>query len=257
MRVLVTFAVEAEFAPWRKLRKFHERTLGAEHWSAGVRVETVQIGDHTVYVFLTGIGITFFDFAVAKCFKEAGVGVVISSGLAGSLKESYPALTIVCPSRVVGLTDATGTAVTRAVFELAVKSKATAIETLLTSSHIIDSHEEKARLSTFADAVDMESRHIIESFLEELIPVGVIRAISDGNEEDLPINFEKCLTSSGRVRTIPLLKELARNPAKVPELIRFGRQSRAAAEKLAGFLDGFIQLLRPELLLGEIAEKVL
>ena|SRR5271157_1634103 len=256
MRVLVTFAVEAEFAPWRKLRKFRERKLCAEHWSGGVCVETTQIADHTVYVFLTGIGITFFDFAVAKCFKEAGVGVVISSGLAGSLKELYPALTIVCPSRVGGLTDATGTAVTRAVFELAVKNNATAIETLLTSSHIIDSHEEKARLAMFADAVDMESGQIIAAFLQEQIPVGVIRAISDGSEEDLPIDFEQCLTSSGRVKTIPLLKELARNPAKVPELIRFGRQSRAAAEKLAGFLDGFIQLLRPELLLGETEERV-
>jgi nucleoside phosphorylase len=257
MRVLVTFAVEAEFAPWRKLRKFRERTLCAEHWSGGVCVETTQIADHTVYVFLTGIGITFFDIAVAKCFKEAGVGLVISSGLAGSLKESYPALTIVCPSRVGGLTDATGTAVTRVVFELAVKSKATAIETLLTSSRIIDSHDEKARLAKFADAVDMESGQIIGPFLQEQIPVWVIRAISDGSEEDLPIDFEKCLTSSGRIRTIPLLKELARHPAKVPELIRFGRQSRTAAAKLAGFLDGFIHLLKPELLLGEIEEKVL
>jgi len=139
---------------------------------------------------------------------------------------------------------------------LAVRSRATAIDTLLTSSRLIDSHEEKARLSTFADAVDMESRHILESFLAEQIPVGVIRAISDGSEEDLPIDFEKCLTSSGRLKTLPLLKELVSKPAKISELIRFGRQSRAAAEKLVGFLDAFIQNLKPEFLLNVEAEKV-
>jgi len=256
LKVLVTFAVEAEFAPWRKLRRFRLSTIGAEHWSGGVRVETTAIGDHTVFVFLTGIGIKVFDFATAKCCKEAGVEVVISSGLAGSLKKSLPALTIVCPSRVGGLADATGTAVARPVFQLAVRNKATAIETLLTSSRIIVTHEEKARLGMFADAVDMESGQIVAAFLQEQIPVGVIRAISDGSEDDLPVDFEKCLTSSGRVKPIPLLKELARKPAKVPELIRFGRQSRAAAEKLAAFLDGFIQMLKPELLLGETEERV-
>ena len=256
MRVLVTFAVEAEFAPWRKLRKFREGTLGAKHWSGGVHVESTQIGEHTVHVFLTGIGIKCFDFAVAKCFKEAGVEVVISSGLAGSLKELYPALTIVSPSRVGGLTAASGTAVTRAVHQLAVKSSATAINTLLTSSHIIDSHEEKARLSQFADAVDMESSHIVESFLGEQIPIGVIRAISDGSDEDLPIDFEKCLSPSGKVKPFSLVKELALKPGKIPQLLRFGRQSRAAAEKLAAFLDGFIQMLKPELLQGEIEERV-
>src|SRR5271169_6067930 len=101
VRILVTFAVDAEFAPWRKLRKFRESTLGAEHCCGGVRVETTQIGDHVVYIFLTGIASKLLDFAAAKCFRQAGVEVVISSGLAGSLKESYPALTIICPSRVV------------------------------------------------------------------------------------------------------------------------------------------------------------
>jgi|SRR5271165_3433319 len=255
MKILVTFAVDAEFAPWRRLRKFQESTLGAEHSSGGVPVATTRIGDHGVYIFLTGIGSKLLGFAAAKCFRQAGVEVVISSGLAGSLKGSYPALTIICPSRVAALKEATGMAVTRAVFEMAVRSKATAIDTLLTSSHIIDSREEKARLAVLADAVDMESRHIVASFLEQQIPVGVIRAISDGSEEDLPIDFENCLTSSGKVKSIPLLRELARKPAKVPELIRFGRQSRAAAERLVRFLDSFIQELKPELLFSEIEKK--
>jgi len=255
MQVLVTFAVEAEFAPWRKLRKFRPGSVGAEHGSGGVRVEQAQVGDQTVYVFLTGMGINSFDCFTTKRFKEAGVEVVISSGLAGSLKQSFPALTIVCPSRVGALGASTGTPVTRSLFELAVKRKAIAIGTLLTSVRIIDSREEKARLSMFADAVDMESCPIVESCLDAQIPVAVIRAISDSSEEDLPIDFEKCLTSSGEVRAIPLLKELARNPAKVPELIRFGLQSRAAAEKLVGFLDDFIQTLKPEFLLSELEER--
>jgi hypothetical protein len=128
------------------------------------------------------------------------------------------------------------------------------VDVLLTADRIVDTREEKQRLALFADVVDMESRHIMSKFIDENLPVAAIRAISDASSQDLPVDFAKCLTSQGRIKKGALLKELLGHPAKVPELIRFGRQSRNAAKGLAVFLDGFIEALTPEILQDQTVE---
>jgi nucleoside phosphorylase len=243
MRILVTFAVEAEFAPWRALRAFRKVRVNPDHWSGGAEVQEVQIGGCTVWVILTGIGIKSFDFAVASCLKAAGVSLILSSGLAGSLKREYAPEEIIVPKKVGTQRDASGILLPTGPVSFAESRGAKVIATLLTSDHIIGTQEEKNRLAIFGEAVDMESFHVASAFTDEAVPVAVIRAISDGSEEDLPIDFTKCLTPDGRVRPGALLKELLEHPAQVPELIRFGRQSRSAARKLSSFLDSFILAL--------------
>lgn len=256
MRVLVTFAVDAEFAPWRKLRKFRSCVLSASHWSGGVRVHEAEVGGHTVWVYLTGMGIKSFDFKCAICAKAAGAEAVVSSGLAGSLNSTYSALSVIAPRHVGMLRHAMGLGVTRGLLELAEQKGATLVDGLLTSDRIIDSREEKERLSQFADVVDMESFHVVQAFIEEKIPVGVIRAISDGSEEEMPVDFDKCLKVDGSVKVMPLLRDLAKQPSKLPALIRFSRQSHAAAEKLARFLDSYVLSLTSEMLKERGVEAV-
>jgi hypothetical protein len=139
---------------------------------------------------------------------------------------------------------------------LAERQGATVIETLLTADHIIDSPAEKARLSQFADAVDMESFHIVHEFSLEAAPVTVIRAISDAANETLPLDFSKILTNTGQVKVAPLLKELVLQPTKIPHLTRFAKQSRQAARNLANFLEVFLRALTPEQIHSEARTSV-
>jgi nucleoside phosphorylase len=254
MKVLVTFAVDAEFAPWRALRAFKKTIINSNHWSGGTEVHESRIGDCTVWVFLTGIGIKWFDFDSASCLKNAGVNVVLSSGLAGSLKAECAPEQIVVPKRVGNLRDANGVPMASALVLLGERRGARVLDTLLTADHIIGTAEEKNRLAIFGEAVDMESFHVASGFIDANVPVATIRAISDGSEQDLPVDFAKCLTSQGQVRAGALLRELFASPTKVPELVRFGRQSRSAAQKLASFLDGFVQALTPDMLNCERTE---
>jgi adenosylhomocysteine nucleosidase len=256
MRVLVTFAVDAEFAPWRKLRTFRETVLTPDHWSGGVRLHEATVDGHTVWVYLTGMGIRSFDSKYSLCVKAAGAEAVLSSGLVGSLNSKLAPLSIVSPRRVGTPRDTVGIGVSKSLLELAAKIGATPVDGLLTSERIADSREEKERLSRFADLVDMESFHVVKAFRDEQIPVVIIRSVSDGSGEQMPVDFEKCLDPDGSVKVLPLLKELAKQPGKVPALIRFGQQSRAAAEKMVEFLDDYIQALRPELLEERVAEAV-
>ena len=174
--------------------------------------------------------------------------MILSSGLAGSLKREYGPEEIVVPKKVGTQRDASGILLPTGPVSFAESRGAKVIATLLTSDHIIGTQEEKNRLAIFGEAVDMESFHVASAFTDEAVPVAVIRAISDGSEEDLPVDFTKCLTSDGRVRPGALLKELLERPAQVPELIRFGRQSRSAARKLSSFLDSFILALTSDVI---------
>jgi nucleoside phosphorylase len=248
MFVLVTFAVDAEFAPWREIRRFRKVKLNEKHWSGGADVYETQVGDCCVWVILTGMGIKSFDFKSALCLRSAGLDAVISSGLSGALKGPYRVGQIVVPKRVGTLSDAAGLSTAASLADLAERQGATIIESLLTADRIIDSQGEKARLAQFADAVDMESFHIVHEFSLEAAPVTVIRAISDAAHEDLPLDFSKVVTNTGQLKVGPLIKELVLQPTAIPDLVRFAKQSREAAKNLVHFLDVFLRALTPELI---------
>ena len=126
------------------------------------------------------------------------------------------------------------------------------VETMWSADHIVESGEEKSRLAETADVVDMESYHLLGAFASSKIPAVVLRAISDGNDEDLPVDFSRCLTKEGKVKAGPLLKGLLARPSRVPGLIRFGVRSRKAAANLAQFLDSFIAAMPPEAVKSEL-----
>src|SRR6266851_5903896 len=108
MRILVTFAVDAEFAPWREMRTFRKAKANPDHYSGGREVYEASIGANTVWVFLTGIGIDSFDFEGACCFVDSGVEAVVSCGLAGALSDKLTVEQIVVPARVASLKDERG-----------------------------------------------------------------------------------------------------------------------------------------------------
>ena len=86
MRVLVTFAVDAEFAPWRKLRHFSSINYD------GLQLWRTTIGETIVIALLTGMGAPSAAQAMGLMMKMADedkyFDVCVSSGLAGALKKT-------------------------------------------------------------------------------------------------------------------------------------------------------------------------
>ena len=98
MRILVTFAIEAEFAPWRKLREFEKSAPGKTSKSAGLSGFVTTIEGNKVQVLLTGMGSEACEETLSQYELRRGEGpdLVISSGLAGGLAPSLkPGDTIV------------------------------------------------------------------------------------------------------------------------------------------------------------------
>ncbi len=247
MRVLVTFAVEAEFAPWRKRHAFERVSAVDSPVVEHAPVFKGRLGGIQVDVLLTGIGWEVPNYNVArKGLRELLAqkpDVCVSTGFAGGLNPSLRVGDIVVAKELTLRQESPRVRSSRAILEAAVRSGAKLAEILITENHIITKASAKNALSRFGDMVDMESYHILEMISGTKIPAVTVRAISDASEEDLPLDFSKVLTRNGEVKKIELFLSVARQPNQIPKLLRFGIKSRRSAISLADFLDRFISVL--------------
>jgi hypothetical protein len=107
---------------------------------------------------------------------------------------------------------------------------------------IVDANE-KIELGRIADVVDMESGDVLYEARAFGARVVAIRAVSDSSDKDLPIDFNRVVNNEGDVSIPRVLGEVLKRPTALPSLMKFGRQSRAAAEKLAIVLDRYVECL--------------
>jgi adenosylhomocysteine nucleosidase len=247
MRILVTFAVEAEFAPWRKRHDFSLVLLG------DLRTYRAQIAGADIVVLLTGIGgrrAGAATLGIQMIATETGrfFDVCVSTGLAGALQPEIRTGEIVVARELStrAVRADLGKNVISCDKELvtsATKCDAREVRTFYQEDHIVITSTEKAKLSSSADVVEMESFDVISECLVWGSRGVAVRAISDLLEDDLPLNLNLAVTKTGEVSLRRILSQLLHRPKSVPALIRFGRQSRKAAESLGNFLDSFISEL--------------
>jgi adenosylhomocysteine nucleosidase len=237
MKILVTFAVDAEFAPWRKLRQFSQANLGeVEAYSS-----PIPVGE--LVVLLTGVGGRRAWAEATKVIWEGNVDICISSGLAGALREKHR------PGEVLAAKEVHATNWKKVIpsdpglLDVATACGAKLADGFYSVNRILVHSSEKAELGATADAVEMESGDIMLEAVAFGAKVIAIRAISDAVEEDLPVDFNRVTSEAGEVSIAKIVAQAAAHPGSIPALIRFGRQSRNAAEMLAVVLDACIQKL--------------
>jgi len=236
MRILVTFAVEAEFAPWRKLYDFRKTTTG------GVDRFLTRFSGAELNVFLTGIAGKSGWLEAATALYDSEIDVCISSGLAGGLRPDHKIGEILVAEKVLA-----------AERDLSAFSEPSLVESAIamgakralfyTANHVVIAAAEKRKLGAFADAVEMESCGVLVEAGLFAAKTVAIRAISDTSEEDLPLDFNRVTNDSGDVSLTRVLGEVVSAPGSIPALMRFGQRSRFAAQSLANFLERYLQAL--------------
>jgi len=167
MKILVTFAVQAEFAPWRRRRNFM-RQLG--DWP----VYEALFGGARVRAVLTGMG-PDHALAAATRFLREKPDICISTGLVGSLRSEYRPGDILAARLVSEVGEPVAVASHRELLSTAVDCGARQIERLATSSAIVANAEQKQRLSSQAEAVDMESYIILAEAARYGVPAVAVR----------------------------------------------------------------------------------
>ncbi len=228
--------MEAEFAPWRKLRRFSRLTRPTGHAS---RVEWFQakIGDLYLDVYLTGI--------LRKkpeqhwCFQD-GPDICISSGLAGALAPSFESGAVVVASEVVSREGQNCETSDERLAELAERRGARRAKRFLNSGCILQTREAKTGAAQLGEVVEMESLSILRDARLKDIPAVAIRAISDTHDEELPLDFNRATSGRGEIDLANMLWQMTLKPRQIPKLIEFGQRSKQAAVRLAEFLDGYV-----------------
>ena len=250
MRVLVTFAVEAEFAPWRRRHGFQRREIKIPQLPVNLpfyEVYEAVLPGIEVDVLLTGIGFeNLFWYVAARGLRDLlkrKPDYCISTGLAGGLNSELRLGEIVAASQIVLRRGGDRISSNKRLLKVAEHCGARIVSTLITESYIVSAASSKSAMSKFGDFVDMESYHILQIVTGTQIPAIAVRGISDAADRDLPVDIDKILSRDGAVKKRQLIGEIIRNPLRIPGLIRFGWQSRKAANSLADFLDEFVALL--------------
>jgi adenosylhomocysteine nucleosidase len=244
LRILVTFALENEFAPWRSMRDFKSAKLG------DADVYLAEFSTAQLTVALTGVGARRAAIAASEIMRgEYGsFDCCISSGLAGGLRNSYRIGEVLAAGRVFSeapRADGSSQSVesSGALVSFAADCGATVADQFYSADHIVSSAGEKRLLGEASDAVELESFEILREAQAGGIPAVAIRAISDLAAEDLPIDMSQVFSDRGQVSIPRVMGQVALKPKSLPGLIRLGKNSAVAAQSLARFLDSYVVAL--------------
>jgi adenosylhomocysteine nucleosidase len=230
------FALEQEFAAWRRLRRFERKRRD------DISCYEERSADLTVTVALTGMGAERAG-RVARALLAEGADVCVSSGLAGGLKPGLRVGQVVVARTVSSKDSADFLKGDTRLVDLARECGAKVVDRFLTSDELVLTAVEKARLGRRADAVEMEGLAVLAEAARMRIPAVAIRAISDTTDVDLPLDFSRAVRADGELSMPRVLGLLAQTPQRLPGLMRLGRDGRKAGATLAAFLDRFVMHL--------------
>lgn len=201
---LVCFALNDEAAPFRQLAAGHQ----------------------DVHIAVSGVGAHHAERCLRAVLAQQRPALVLTCGYAGALNPALAAGEVVFSA-------AADFPLTRALEEAGAQ-----VATFHCSSRVATTAAEKAalRLSTGADAVEMESGIIQRLCRTEGIPCATVRAISDPAGEDLPLDFNALMKADQNLDFSKLTMVVLKSPGKIPALLRLRRAGRVAGKALARVL---------------------
>lgn len=178
-----------------------------------------------ITTLITGIGRENAERSLREFLKQTTPRRIFTCGFAGGLNPELK------PSDVIFSTDDAALAQ-----ELA-NSGGKAVN-FICVTRIATTAGEKAELRRVsgADAVEMESEAIRTICHERGITCATVRVISDAAGEDLPLDFNRLAKADLNLDYGKLALAITKSPGKIPALMKFQKQTRLAAEALAGVL---------------------
>jgi adenosylhomocysteine nucleosidase len=237
-KIIVTFAVPAEFATLRRLRHF-KRVTGP-----GPAVYAARVDRTEVFAVTTGIGVRSMHAELRKRLAESDMCIV--SGLAGSLKNRHAAGAILVAKAVKWDKSQTAVSSNESLVNAATECGATAVDFFHTADFVVNSASRKMQLGESADAIEMESFHLIAEAQRYGVPAVAVRAVSDPMGDDLPLDFNPLIDGRGEIDWRPALSQIAAAPLAIPRLARFAFQSWRSAQQLGRFLNIYLNSLCSE-----------
>ncbi len=233
MRIVLTFALPSEFAPWRKRSNF-SRIHGD-----GAPIYRTCHGQDEIYALITGMSTRGLRNELQQLLAKPA-DLCIASGLTGALKKEHRPGTILVAGAVRTETKSSAIPSDASLVAASVECGAVAVDCFYTSNSLVTSQSEKNRLSEVADAVDMESFQVMYEARHAGVPAVAIRAVSDSSDSYLPIDFSRAMGTGGQLIWSRVLQQLAMSPLQFFPFVKFARESIRATRNLSVFLERYV-----------------
>jgi len=195
-----------------------------------VREEAAFLNRRAVPVLVTGMGIDNARRHLATRLRRERPEVLMTCGFAGALDPSLRVGTVVF--------DADDAFPWRAELLRAGARQAR----FLASERVVITAAEKQRLhaETGAEVVEMESSVLRQLCRAHGIPSATMRVVSDAAQEDLPVDFNRLMTSRMTLSFPRLALALLARPSRIGGLLALQRHTRLAARRLAEVLQPLV-----------------
>ena len=175
-------------------------------------------------------------YAGAHAMIDQGAQALLSIGIAGGLAHDLSPGDIVLANMVIGHEG--NSRETHGPWRLRVEAELTTVRigAIYASAHAVDTPEHKAALHRQhgAIAVDMESAGVAEAAAGAGRPFLAVRVIADPARRAIPSAALHGLGPDGERRPFAVMARLLRQPREMLPLIRVGRDSQTALNRLRG-----------------------
>jgi nucleoside phosphorylase len=176
-------------------------------------------------ILITGMGKQNAEKAIRETLKIIRPALVLSCGFAGGLNPQLTAGTVVFETE-------------DSAMEAELLSRGGFGVKFHCAERVATTAAQKCALreSTGADAVEMESQVIGSICSQAAIPFATVRVILDAADEDLPLDFNRLMTSKQEMSYLKLGGALLKSPGKIGALKKLQKRCETASEKLAQVL---------------------
>ena len=201
-----------------------------------------------VCLVLSGVGPHRAAEAARKLIR-GGASFLVSWGVAGSLSSALPSGSLILAENVIaghGTIFKTDPVMSDQIGKALNGCCSYHRGNLAASDRVVNTDRERNRLyrSTGAVAVDMESAAIAQVAEEASVPFLAVRVILDSVQTVIPDCAIKSLDKYGRVRLIPFLLNIARNPSDARHLIALAPAYRKAKTTMTAVAPKIVQSLK-------------
>ena len=222
-------AVAAEAREFAGLRRRAEECTAVADWQSG-QAWVAQAGGLRWLLAANGPGGRLAGLATAEALRKARTAGVVSVGLCGALDDRFEAGTVVQAGEVMDRRGGRWAAGR-------VQGGAPTVR-VLSLDRVAVSRAEKRQLGAESGAgiIEMEAAAVAAQAAEAGVPFYCLKAVSDGGDEELPMDFNRYRDGAGRFSRVRIGAACGLRPWLAPGLLRFDRQCRRCIDRLGEYL---------------------
>jgi nucleoside phosphorylase len=203
-----------------------------------------RLGSVEVVLAATGDGATRAGRGAAALFDLHRPRALVGMGVAGALTDDLSVFDVLA-ARQVRDAGAEAPAPDGPMLARALAIPGAREATFVTSPGPVVTRAAKAALAAACGAgvtaaVDMESAAWARQAAQRQIPFAILRAISDGPDEELPGYLPGCMDRQGSIRRGAVALRALGQPSSIRLLLAMRERVREASGRLAAFVEHFL-----------------